>query len=64
MIEKKIAGEADGISLERDTFLTRKMCCLPRGVVFFTAPGVEGAGGFPRRSELPGGDGKWTVFIF
>lgn len=38
--------------------------CAARGVVFFTAPGVEGAGGFPRRSKLPGGDGKWTVFIF
>lgn len=40
------------------------MCCLPHGVVFFTAPGVEGAGGFPRKSELTGvmGNGLSSSF--
>lgn len=32
----------------------KKICCLPHGVEFFTAPGVEGAGGFPRKGELHG----------
>lgn len=31
-----------------------EVCCLPYGVAFLTAPGVERAGGFSRKGELHG----------